>query len=75
MDTPKIEISTDGINAVVRIDGNNVSDKITGYKLRHTAGNIPVLSIDFIATNLTVDGKMVPELPDVLKPFYKRIGE
>jgi hypothetical protein len=44
MEMPKIEISTDGINAHVKINGADVSNEITGYKLSHLAGNIPVYS-------------------------------
>jgi hypothetical protein len=71
---PKIEINTDGIIAHIKVDGNDVCG-VRGYVLTHNAGEIPVLHLDLIATNLTVDGVMLPELPDVFKPFYKEVCE
>lgn len=72
MSLPKIEINTTGILATVKCDGKEIKG-VRGYSISHNAGEIPILRLDLNATNLTIDGVMCPELPEVFKPFYKPI--
>ena len=71
---PRIEINTDGILTTIKCDGKEIKG-VRGYSLSQNAGEIPVLRLDLNATNLTVDGVMCPELPEVFRPFYKAISD
>ena len=67
---PKIEIESHGTKAKIKVDGIEVHG-VRRYALVHEAGKVPMLKLDLIAVDVTVDGKQVlPYLPDVFKSFY-----
>jgi len=74
MGLPRIEINTDGIITTIKCNGEKL-EGVRGFSLSQNAGEIPILRLDLNATNLTVDGFMCPELPEVFKPFYKPVSE
>lgn len=58
-------------NTIITIDGKELPlDGILGYKIEHRGGGIPVLSIDFCAMNLELNGIVMPRLPDILEGYY-----
>ena len=71
---PKIEIRVDGAKARIFSDGKEIQG-VRGYELSHYAGGIAELKLDLMATDLTISGNILPELPDVYKPFYVRREE
>lgn len=67
---PKVEIETHGVAGKIKLDGIEVHG-VRRYALVHEAGKVPMLKLDLIAVDVTVDGKQVlPCLPDVFKSFY-----
>ena len=70
----KILIESDGIHGRLYIDGEEVKDVLCiGYS--HEGGRIPVLRVDLLADSVSIDSDLVPQLPDIYKPFYKRIAD
>lgn len=69
---PNVIIKTNGIIGEVYVDGVQVKG-VKEYRLIHKGGNSPQLQLDIMATNITVETSVVPELPDIYKPFYKKI--
>lgn len=69
-----IEIKADGIFGEVFVDGQKVNGvRKVSYELC-VDNKAPVLKLELLATDMTIDSNgVVPELPDVFKPFYKRI--
>lgn len=43
----KLDISAKQLRVEVLIDGENIADRIKGYTLRHYAGELPVLTVEF----------------------------
>lgn len=68
---PEIVINTNGVIGTVIVDGIDMSDKITAYEIRHEGGKLPELILKLCGENMTVNGAMVPALPEVFKPYYK----
>jgi hypothetical protein len=33
---------------------------------------LPILHLDVIGTDMSIDSACIPELPDIFKPFYER---
>ena len=66
---PRIEISTKGMRSEVSIDGHKL-DKVRSVRFEHDAGTLPVLSIDFVAADLYLDGEFVPALPEPFGNWY-----
>lgn len=73
MEKPNILITTDGImNTKIMVDGKELRG-VRGvsfsqsYKENH---GLPILSIDLNATDVTLDAKMLPELPEPFKGNY-----
>ena len=55
----KIEIRTDGAFSEIYVDGHKLNG-VRSFKLEHGVGNqLPVLTVDLNALNLSVDGKML----------------
>ncbi len=69
MKTPHIEIKTNGVHAEIFIDGKKING-VRGYEPTHEASNIPILQLHLKATDVTVEGLMLPELPEPYKDFY-----
>lgn len=66
-----IKIETKGATAEVYVDGKKVPG-VRRYTIEHDAGDIPIVQLDLVGTDLTVDGnQVIPALPDVFKPFYQ----
>lgn len=78
MEKPQILITTDGItNTKVFVDGKELKG-VTGirfsqnYKENH---GLPILQLDLKATNVTLDTKMLPTLPEPYKNHYISVSE
>ncbi len=72
--SPKIEIKVNGTQAHIFVDGVEVNG-VRGYSLEHRAEGerIPVLKLDLVALDCTIDGKgVLPALPEIYKAFYVR---
>ena len=68
---PQIFVKTDGVNAELLIDGKPLKC-VRAIRFEHEAGSPPVLSIDFSAADIYLDGKFVPALPEPYGQWYKR---
>lgn len=61
---PKIEIQIpEGKFAKIKIDGNEIKG-VEGYELIHGTEDIPILRIDIIAFDTTIEADTVPILPE-----------
>lgn len=69
----KIEIKSHGCFGQVFIDGKEVEVRKASYEI--SAGNIPVVKLELVGTeDISISATRInPELPDVYKPFYKKI--
>lgn len=69
-----IEIKSHGIFGTVFVDGKEINDvRKVRYELS-IDGRTPVVELELLATDIAIDAKgVIPELPDVFKPFYKNI--
>lgn len=67
---PRVVIKETPKGTQISINGKIV-DGVCGYSVEHEAGKIPVLRLCLSAINMELDEKMIPELPDVFKEFYK----
>lgn len=67
---PKIEINTDGTRTVVKINGEEIN-KVRGILFKQEPGDVPIVQIDILAVDMTIDADVIPALPDVFKPFYE----
>lgn len=71
MQVPHIEIKNIGIFTEVFVDGKKING-VRKVKFEHGVPNAPVLQLELIATDMAIDTKNIPELPDVFKPFYEK---
>ena len=70
MNVPHIEIKQKGIETEIFIDGQKVHGvRKLKFEYEHT-NKAPVLQMEFLATDMKIDGVMIPDLPEALKPFY-----
>lgn len=67
---PKIEIKTDGTKTVVKINSEEIN-KVRGILFKQEPGDVPIVQIDILAVDMTIDADAIPALPDVFKPFYE----
>lgn len=67
---PKIEIKTGGTKTVVKINGEEIN-KVRGVLFKQEPGDVPIVQIDILAVDMTIDADVIPVLPDVFKPFYE----
>lgn len=67
---PRIELKTSGIQTEVFIDGERL-EKVRSVRLEHRAGELPILSVDYVAADLYLDGHMLPALPEHFRPYYE----
>ena len=66
-----IRIKNKGATAEIYVDGKKVPG-VRGYSIEHKAGELPIVQLDLVGTDLTFDGDLViPALPEVFKPFYE----
>lgn len=64
-----ILIKTSGIKTELFIDGKKVN-KVRKIAFEKKAGEAPVVCVDLLATDMEIDGELIPELPEIFKPFY-----
>lgn len=69
MQMAHILIKTSGIKTELFIDGKKVN-KVRKIAFEKKAGEAPVVCVDLVATDMEIDGELIPELPEVFKPFY-----
>ena len=71
---PEIKIMQDGPCVTrVFIDGQEIHGiRKMSFERDATQSEIPILKLDLVATNLTVDSPMLLELPDVYKGWYEK---
>ena len=70
---PHIEIRTDGVFGTVTIDGQEINGvrRLEFVMDAETSGHTaPVLRMDLLATDLTIDTYVLPELPEPFKNWY-----
>ncbi len=72
MNVPHIEIKQKGIATEIFIDGQKVKGVRKVSFERDFTNLAPVLQLEFLATDMSIDGVIVPDLPDALKPFYEK---
>ncbi len=69
MKRPNIVIKTNGIHAKLYLNGKELL-YVRGYSITHDAANLPVLQISLTATDVTLEGDMLPALPEPYKDYY-----
>lgn len=73
MNAPHIEINQSGVTAEIFVDGeklNGVRKICFEYECKN---HVPVLKLELLATDMTIDTQVIPELPEVYKGFYIKI--
>ncbi|MDE7298722.1 MAG: hypothetical protein K2N94_07820 [Lachnospiraceae bacterium] len=68
---PEIVIKEKGSTTEILINGKPV-EGVNRYSVEHEGGEAPILRLDFPAVHMTLDGKLIPELPEIFKGFYVR---
>lgn len=75
---PQILIQTDGIqNTKVFVDGKELTD-VAGIRFSQSYKEnkgLPVLQIDLKATNITLEAKVLPALPEPYKGQYISVSK
>lgn len=70
--TPKIRIVNEGgIYTEIFINNKKVNG-VKAVRFSQDAGNFPVLQLDFSITDIEIDVATIPDLPEILKPFYEK---
>lgn len=73
MSAPHIEINQNGAIAEIFIDGKKLNGvRKIGFEYE-CKNHAPVLKLELLATDMTIDTQVIPELPEVYKGFYKKI--
>ena len=69
-----IEIKSQGIFGTVFVDGKEVNGvRKVSYEIS-VDGKVPIVKLELLGTDVSIDSNgVIPELPDVFKPFYKKI--
>ena len=70
-----IRIETDGISSKIYVDGTDITQGVHSYRLEHVPGELPTLHLEMIGQFISVDATLMPELPDLWKPYYRRKGK
>lgn len=75
---PEILIQTDGITKTkVIIDGKEL-EGVTGVRFSQSYkenSGLPILQIDMKATNVTLDAKMLPALPEPFSHYFVPVNK
>lgn len=72
---PHIEIKIDGVNTKMLIDGKELKG-VRSYCLSHDSETkVPVLKINLLATDLSLDANMIPTLPEAYQEHYIAVAE
>ena len=69
---PKIAISQNGIFTDIKIDGQPISG-VRGFSISQKGGQLPTLSLDLLACDMTIDMACIPKLPEVFEAWYRPI--
>lgn len=71
----KIQIKQEGSKTYIILDGKDISNMVRAFSFEKDASKkgLPVLKLDVISTDVSVDGACIPELPEIFKDFYKPI--
>lgn len=69
-----IEIRVNGTFGQVFVDGQEVHGvRKVSFELE-VKTKCPIVKLELVATDMTIDGSgIVPELPDLFKPFYRKV--
>ena len=69
---PHIEIRTRGTRTHIFIDGKELNGvrKVSFTQDASEASGIPILQLQLDASDMTLNVKRIPELPDVFKSWY-----
>lgn len=67
---PRIEIKTKGINAQVLVNGEELQN-VRSIRFSQNAGELPIVSVDYVAADLYLDGEFVPALPHPFEEWYQ----
>jgi len=67
---PRIEVKTKGLNSRVYVNGQELHGVRTVH-FTHEAGKLPVMSVDYVAADLYLDGEFVPTLPHPFDKWYE----
>lgn len=71
----KVEIKQAGAGKTkITLDGKDISSMVTRFSFGRDANKteLPILHLDIISTDISIDSTCIPELPDIFKPFYER---
>lgn len=73
----KVEIKQDGCRTHIILDGKDISRMVQRFSfgMDATKNETPVLKLDVIATDLSVDSACIPALPDIFKPYCKPVDK
>ncbi len=66
---PEIVIKENDSKTEIFINGKLV-DGACRYSVEHEGGEMPILRLDFPAIHMTLEGKMIPKLPEIFNGFY-----
>lgn len=69
---PRVVIKETPNGTEISINGK-VVEGVQKYSVEHKGGELPVLHLYLVASNMELNEKMVPALPEVFKDFYEPI--
>ena len=67
---PHIVIKTDWVSTEIFVNGKRL-ERVKKVSFSKDGMNMPVLSIDLVATDVTIDSNVIPELPEVFRGYYE----
>lgn len=72
LELPHIEIRTEGTTTRVFIDGKELNGirKISFIQDASESSVVPILQLELVATDMVLNIKKIPELPEVFKEWY-----
>ena len=71
MEKTHIEIKQNDMKTEVFINGRKI-EGVRKVSFEHDSAKRPILQLEFLATDTTIDCIRIPELPDAVKPFYEK---
>lgn len=73
IELPKVRIEVkNGLGTKVFLDDKEI-EGLREVRFRKTEHDIPVMEMEFAACNVEINGQFLPQLPDSLKGFYRRM--
>lgn len=67
----KVEIKSEGTMTHVFVDGNEIHGVTHLSFERKVDDEIPILKLELLADNMTIDSQVMLDLPEVYKAFYE----